>query len=95
VPAQNEAHPARGGIFGHIAQAPLQEMVVAQVGMGIIRNDGEEHHHRQSEQIPGLDRDIDRRVVDDAHRPLHPVDDASATVAGRAGATNQHAGLIG
>jgi hypothetical protein len=95
VAAQNEAYPARGGILGDIPQALLQEVVVAQVGIGIIGDDGKKHDHWEAEPIAGLDGDIERRVVIDAHRPLHPVDDATAVIAGRTGAADQHAGLIG
>ena len=74
--------------------APAQKVVMPQIGIGIIRNHLEINHHRQAQQIARFNRHIERRIVHDAHRPLHPVDDASRVLARRATPPHQYARLL-
>jgi hypothetical protein len=69
-------------------------MVVAQIGIGVVRNHQKENHHWKPEQITSLDGHIERRIVHDAYRPLHPVNDAAAVFQGRASATHLYTRLV-
>ena len=93
--ADDEADAALGRVLRRVAQALLQEVVVAQVGVGVVGNHAEVDDHRQAEKVGGFDGDVERGIVDDAQGALHPVDDAGAVLARRAGAAHQDAGLIG
>jgi len=94
-PPHHESHAALRCVLLNIAETLGQEVVVAQVGVGIVRNHGEVHHYRQAEKIPRFNRNIKRRIVDDAHSPLHPVDDALCAGTWRPAAPHDDAGLVG
>ena len=92
--ANDEAEAALGRVFCNVAQALLQEVVVAQVGVGVVGNDAEEDGDGQAEKIGGFDGDVERRVVRDADCPLHPVDDARASLRGGLGRRTRTRGFV-
>ena len=55
---------------------------MAKVGVGVIGNDGEKDDDGQPEEIAGVDCDVERGILVDAHGALHPVDDAFRTSPG-------------
>ena len=58
-----------------LGDAVEQKRVVALVRVRIERHDAEEHDERLAEPIGGIDRRVERRIVERALRTLHPVDD--------------------
>ena len=76
MPSNHEADSTLGCILFHVPQPLLHKVVVAQVCIRVVRNHREKHHDRQPEQIPCFDGNIERWIVNDPHRPLHPVDNA-------------------
>jgi len=93
--AHHKPNAKPGRIFGHILQTLGHEVVVTQIGAGVIWNHREEDDHWQAQQIRSLDGQIKGGVINDPHRPLHPVDDASATFRRRATAAHLHARMQG
>jgi hypothetical protein len=92
-PPYHKSNSTLGSVSGHIPQSLLEEVVMPQIGVWVIWNYGEVHDNWQSEQISCLDGHIERRIIHDAHCPLHPVDDASAALARRAIAAHHDARL--
>jgi hypothetical protein len=75
VAAEHEANATLACVFFYIAQALLEKVIVAEIGVGVIGNDGKEYDYGQAEKICDVNGNIERRVLVDAHGPLHPVDD--------------------
>jgi hypothetical protein len=86
--AQHESYATPLEVAGDVGDALLQELKVAQVGVGIEGHRGEEDHHGFGEGVGGEHCRIEGGVVAAALRALHPVDDASAVAVGRAGAAD-------
>ena len=76
VPSHHKTHSALDSVFLYVAQTLLKKVVVPQIRVGIAWNYRKENHHRKTEHVSGMYRDIERRIVEDAHRPLHPVGNA-------------------
>ena len=89
-----EAHAALRRILRHVSQSLMQKVVMPQIGVGIIRNHLEVRNHRQAEKVSRFDCNIERLIVYDAHRTLHPVDDALRAGTRRPAATDDDARLI-
>jgi len=49
---------------------------VAEIGVGVVGDDGEEDYDRKTEKVGDVDGDVERGVLKDADGALHPVDDA-------------------
>ena len=92
--AYDESYAAVGCVFCHVAQALLEKVIRSQVGVGVVGDDLEIDHDGKGEVIGCLDGNIEGGIVDGAHCALHPVDDAPAFFARRAGAADQDAGLV-
>jgi len=92
--AEDEVYTPLGGIRFYVSEALLHEAVVAEVGVGVVGNDGEEDYDGEAEKVGSIDRDVERRVLDDAHGALHPVDDAFAVRAGWAAAADEDAWVV-
>jgi hypothetical protein len=60
-----------------------------------LENDAKVNHDGQPKQIASFNGHIQRRIIDDAHCPLHPVDDALSGKARRAGAADKDARIGG
>jgi len=95
VAAEDEADAAISGVFFDVTEALLHEVVVAEVGVGVVGNDGEENDDGKAEEVCGVDGDVEGGVLMDAHGALHPVDDAVAAGARRTVAPNEDAGVVG
>ena len=95
VAAKNEANAALFSVFFHIAQALLHEVIVAEVGVGVVGNHREEDNDWQAKQVCGIDRNVERGILMDAHGALHPVDNALGVGLERAVATDQNARVVG
>jgi len=93
--AEGETNSALGSVGGNIAEALRHEVVMAQVGVGVIGNDREKNDDRKIEKIAGFNGDVEGGVVEDAHGALHPVDDALGSRAQRAATTNENARIFG
>ena len=91
VAAENKADTALGCVRFDVAQTLLHEVVVTQVGVGVVRDDRKEDHDGQTEQVGDVNRNIKSGVVLDAHGALHPVDDAFAVGARRLVASDNDA----
>ncbi len=85
IAAQHESDVSLGECGGDVGDTLVQKTVVAQIGVRIKRDGREKDDDRLVQQVRGLNRDIECRIVDAALRALHPVDDASAIGIGRAG----------
>jgi hypothetical protein len=85
--AQDEGDVAGGKAAGGIWKSLLHECVVAQVGVG-VGDDGEENDDREAEGVAEFDGEIESGIVVGALCSLHPVDDASRVLGGRAGAAD-------
>ncbi len=55
-----------------------------QIGVGIERHGREKDDDRLAQRVGGLDRDIERGIVEGALGALHPVNDAGAVGIGSA-----------
>src|SRR5581483_11364147 len=64
--------------LGYVRNSIRVEGVMPQVRMGIERDGSEEDNAWLVQSIGGLDRNIQRGIVQSALRALHPVDDARA-----------------
>ena len=85
---------AFGCIVLNVAQPLLKEVVMAQVCIRVGWNHLEVHHHGQAQQIPRLDGHIERGIVHNPHRALHPVNDALSVFARRTAPTQQYTTLV-
>ena len=65
-----------------------------QIRVGIKRDRREENNDRFAQRIRGVDRDIERRIIDAALGPLHPVDDARAFGIRRASSPHSHPSVL-
>ncbi len=72
--AEDERSAPRRDPRGEIGEPLGEEGVVTQVGSFDERVQPEEDDERLAQQVGGDDGDVERRVVDRALRPLHPVD---------------------
>jgi hypothetical protein len=95
VSAEDESYPPPCRVGLHIAQPLLHEVVVAEVGVGVVGDNGKENDYRQAEEVGGVDSYVEGGVVMDAHGALHPVDDALAAGAGQAVASDEYARVGG
>jgi hypothetical protein len=93
--AEDEADTAMFGVFFDVTEALLHEVVVTEVGVGVVRNDGEEDDNGKGEEIGSVDGDVEGGIVMDAHGALHPVDDTPAVGEWRAVAPDEDAGVVG
>jgi hypothetical protein len=94
-PPNYETHSALGRVRGYIPQPLLEKVIMPQVGIGIIRNHREVNENWQFKQVARLDGHIERWIVRDAHRPLHPINDAPAALPRRSTAAHDNARLAG
>ena len=95
MPAKDKADASLLCVFFYVAQALLEEVVVAEVGVGVIGNDGKEDNNGQAEQVGRIDGDVESRIFVDAHGALHPVDDAFGIGSGRTVAADENAAIFG
>lgn len=66
-----------------------------QIGVRIEGHGREKDHYRLMKSVGRCDRNIERRIVERALSPLHPVHHAAITRVGRSGATDGDAGVVG
>jgi hypothetical protein len=95
VAAKDESYPPPPCVGLHIAQPLLHEVVVAEVGIRVVGDNGKEDNCRQAEEVGGVDSYVEGGVVMDAHCALHPVDDALAAGARQAVASDENARVGG
>jgi hypothetical protein len=85
--AHKEGDVTLGQVRLDVREALVEEGVVAKIGVREVRDGGEVHDQRQTEQVCNMDCHIHRVIVDTALCPLHPVDDALACRVGYAAST--------
>ncbi len=83
IRAEHEPHAPPRETIGDVREPVGEKPVVTKIAAGHERIDPEEDHHGFAKAIARVDRDVERRVVPRALRPLHPVDDGGAIGIGR------------
>ena len=91
--AKDETYAALGGIGGNVAQSLGHEVVMAEVGVGIVGDDREVDDDGEGEEVGGFNGEVEGGVIEDALGALHPVDDGEAIFTGRTGAADLDAGV--
>ena len=81
-PAQHEPDAPLGQIVFDVGEPLLHEAVVAQIRVRVVVYYGEEDRQWQAERIRHGNGCIERRVIECALRPLHPVNNAFAGFCG-------------
>jgi hypothetical protein len=64
-----------------------------QVRAGIVWDHLEVYHHRQAQKVPRFDGHIERVIIEDSHRALHPVNNAPSAYARRTAPAHKHTRL--
>jgi hypothetical protein len=67
---------------------------MAQVCIGIGRNRREKNYGRLAQGVGGVDRNIQRGIVDAALSPLHPVDNTCSIPIGRAASPHGNSWIL-
>ena len=83
--------PRLASAFGSLRNGLGEKSIVAQVGVRIERHWRKENHNWLMQRIRGLDRDVERGIIERPLRPLHPVHHAATSGIGRAGAADGYA----
>ncbi len=93
-PTHHPSNSALRRVLSRIAQRLLYKVEAPQVRMRIVGNHGEINHHRQAQMIARRNRHIQRRIIRNPHRPLHPVNDALPIPPRRAAPPRRHPRLL-
>ena len=79
--------------LGNVGNTLSEKRIVPQVGVGIERHRREENHYRLTQGVGGFNRNVERRIVECALRPLHPIDNAAAGRIGSTSAAHRDSGI--
>ena len=82
-------------IFFDVSEALVQEDVVAQVGVGKIRDGREVDQNREIQGVGNFYRYVERGIIQRSFRSLHPVDNAFSVWRGGSAAPDENSGVGG
>jgi len=92
---KDEAYPPPPCVSLDVAKALLHEVIMPEVCVGVIGDDGEEDYDGKAEQVSNIDCDVKGGVVVNAHRALHPVDNGFAVGKRRTVAADEYSRISG
>jgi hypothetical protein len=85
ISAQNKSNAAIPQVCREIDEPLAHELIVAKIGTTRPRSKLKEDNDRFSKQVGRCDSDVQSRIVARPLRSLHPVNDATSIMIGRAG----------